>query len=114
MQDCLFCKIVRGEIPVDMVYEDEQVVGFLDINPQAPVHLLVIPRRHIVCLADAVAQDAPLLGHIQLVIAELARTHGFADAGFRVVNNCNEDGGQEVGHIHYHVLAGRRMQWPPG
>ncbi|MDD2557391.1 MAG: histidine triad nucleotide-binding protein [Desulfuromonadaceae bacterium] len=114
MQNCLFCKIVRGEIPADKVYEDERVMAFLDINPQAPVHLLVIPRRHLVCLADATAEDAALLGHIQCVIAELAHTHGFADAGFRVVNNCNEDGGQEVEHIHYHVLAGRRMQWPPG
>ncbi len=114
MQDCLFCKIARGEIPAEKVYEDEQVIAFLDINPQAPVHLLVIPRQHLVSLADAVEQHAALLGHIQYVIAELARSHGFDAAGFRVVNNCNEDGGQEVAHIHYHVLAGRRMQWPPG
>ncbi|MCA1796184.1 MAG: histidine triad nucleotide-binding protein [Desulfuromonadaceae bacterium] len=114
MKDCLFCKIVAGEIPARIVYEDEQVVAFEDVNPQAPEHLLVIPRRHIVSLADAEPEDAALLGHIQCVIAELARARGCAEPGFRVVNNCNADGGQEVGHIHYHVLAGRKMEWPPG
>lgn len=114
MKDCLFCKIVGGEIPARIVYEDEQVVAFEDINPQAPEHLLVIPRRHIVCLADAEPEDAALLGHIQFVIAQLARARGFAEPGFRVVTNCNADGGQEVGHLHYHVLAGRKLEWPPG
>lgn len=114
MKDCLFCKIVAGEIPATIVYEDEQVVAFEDINPKAPEHLLVIPRRHIPSLAAAHTDDAALLGHIQCVIAQLAHTRGFAEAGFRVVNNCNADGGQEVDHIHYHVLAGRRMEWPPG
>jgi len=114
MEDCLFCKIVAGDIPAKIVYEDEQVVAFEDIKPQAPEHLLVIPRRHMVCIADAEPEDASLLGHIQCVIAQLARLRGFAEPGFRVVNNCNHDGGQEVGHIHYHVLAGRKMKWPPG
>ncbi len=114
MSDCLFCKIVAGKIPAQIVYEDEQVVAFEDINPQAPEHLLIIPRRHIACLADAKAEDAALLGHIQYVIAELSRSRKFAEPGFRVVNNCNADGGQEVGHIHYHLLAGRKMEWPPG
>ena len=114
MQDCLFCKIVRGEIPADVVYEDDKLMAFRDINPQAPVHLLVIPRKHIGSLADVTSEDTELLGHIQSVIAKLAHEQGFAQQGFRVVNNCNEDGGQEVAHIHYHVLAGRRMQWPPG
>ncbi|MGC9518778.1 MAG: histidine triad nucleotide-binding protein [Desulfuromonadaceae bacterium] len=114
MEECLFCKIAAGQIPATIVFEDDRVVVFEDINPQAPVHLLVIPRRHLSSLAEAQKEDEPLLGHIQCVIAHLAQEHGFAEAGFRVVNNCNADGGQEVGHIHYHVLAGRKMEWPPG
>jgi histidine triad (HIT) family protein len=114
MEDCLFCKIAAGQIPATIVYEDGQVVVFEDINPQAPVHLLVIPRQHISSLAEVQDDNASLLGHIQCVIAHLARQQGFAAPGFRVVNNCNADGGQEVGHIHYHVLAGRKMEWPPG
>ncbi|MFW6387150.1 MAG: histidine triad nucleotide-binding protein [Thermodesulfobacteriota bacterium] len=114
MEECLFCKIAAGQIPATIVFEDDRVVVFEDINPQAPTHLLVIPRRHISSLAEAQEEDGPLLGHIQCVIARLAQKHGFAEAGFRVVNNCNADGGQEVGHIHYHVLAGRKMEWPPG
>lgn len=114
MKDCLFCRIIAGEIPAKIVYEDEQLIAFEDINPQAPEHLLVIPRRHMASLAEAEAEDVTLLGHIQCVIAKVARTRGFAESGFRVVNNCNVDGGQEVRHIHYHVLAGRKMEWPPG
>ncbi len=112
--DCLFCKIASGEIPATLVYEDEQVVAFHDIEPQAPQHLLIIPRRHIRTTLDLTAQDESLVGHIYRVAAKLARQFGIADDGFRLVNNCNEAGGQVVWHLHFHLLGGRRMTWPPG
>jgi histidine triad (HIT) family protein len=111
--DCLFCKIVAGTIPATRLYEDEQSIAFADINPQAPTHLLVIPKRHIASLARAAAEDAPLLGHLAAVAAELARTHRLAN-GYRVVVNTGDDGGQTVHHLHLHLLGGRRMTWPPG
>jgi histidine triad (HIT) family protein len=112
--DCLFCKIASGEIPSTIVYEDEQCVAFRDINPQAPTHILVIPRRHIAGVAEAEAGDQELLGHLLLVVAEVARDEGIADSGYRTVINWGRDSGMEVPHLHLHVLGGRAMSWPPG
>ena len=114
MSDCLFCQIVAGEIPAELEYEDDEIVAFRDINPQAPVHLLVIPRRHIETLLDTKDDDAGLLGRLQRVGVELARRHGLEERGFRLVTNCLEEAGQSVFHIHLHVLGGRVMGWPPG
>lgn len=114
MQDCIFCKIAKQELPATVVYEDEQVIAFNDINPAAPTHMLVIPKRHIASLNDLEKGDEVLVGRLQVVAAKLAEEQGFAEAGYRVVMNCNEDGGQTVGHIHMHVLAGRSLTWPPG
>lgn len=112
--NCLFCKIIKGEIPAKLAYEDEQVVAFYDINPQAPFHLLIVPRRHIATTLDLTAADNALIGHVYTVAGTLARTFGFADDGFRVVNNCNAAAGQTVWHIHFHLLGGRNLTWPPG
>ena len=112
--DCLFCKISQGEIPAKLVYEDELVVAFNDINPQAPQHFLLIPRKHIRTTLDLSEEDAALIGHIYLVAGKIATQFGFAEEGFRVVNNCNEGGGQVVWHLHFHLLGGRQMGWPPG
>ncbi|ADU52260.1 histidine triad (HIT) protein [Thermaerobacter marianensis DSM 12885] len=114
MADCLFCRIVEGELPADKVYEDEHVVAFRDINPQAPQHVLVIPKRHIASLNEAGDEDVPVLGHLQRVIPEVARRVGVAESGYRVVVNTGRDALQTVFHVHYHVLGGRAMQWPPG
>jgi histidine triad (HIT) family protein len=112
--DCIFCKIVNKEIPAKVVYEDDKVLAFHDINPQAPYHILVIPKKHISTLTDLTEEDKELIGHIYLVINKLAQDLGFAERGFRVVVNCQEEAGQTVFHIHFHVLAGRQMGWPPG
>ena len=112
--DCLFCKISAGEIPATIRYEDDRVVVFDDIDPQAPHHLLIIPRKHIATALDLSLEDNDLVGHIYQVAGKLARELGFADAGFRIVNNCNKAGGQVVWHLHFHLLAGRQMTWPPG
>ncbi len=114
MKDCLFCKIIAGEIPAAIRYEDEHLVAFEDINPQAPTHLLLVPRKHIPTTLDISAEDQQLLGHLLQVAGKLARQAGFADEGFRIVNNCNADGGQTVWHIHFHLLGGRQLTWPPG
>lgn len=111
---CLFCKIVCGEIPAGIVYEDEMMVAFRDLNPQAPQHLLLVPRKHIATTLDIDGADMELIGHIYRVAVKLAHEFGFAENGFRIVNNCKEDGGQTVWHLHFHLLAGRRMNWPPG
>jgi histidine triad (HIT) family protein len=110
---CLFCKIVDGSIPSSAVYQDEQCYAFADIHPQAPVHVLIAPRKHVVSLADAEEGDKPLLGHLLWVAAEIARAKGL-EKGYRVVINSGENGGQTVDHIHVHVLGGRPMHWPPG
>jgi len=110
---CLFCKIVDGSIPSTAVYQDDQCYAFADIHPQAPVHVLIVPRRHIDSLAGASDADKDLLGHLALVAAEIARSKGLGK-GFRVVMNNGEDGGQTVDHLHLHVLGGRAMHWPPG
>lgn len=114
MADCLFCKIIAGEIPGTFVYQDDHVVAIRDINPQAAMHVLVIPRRHIATLNDLTAEDDALVGEITRRAAALAREHGHADRGYRTVFNCNADAGQTVFHIHMHVLGGRRLAWPPG
>jgi histidine triad (HIT) family protein len=113
VSDCLFCKIAAGEIPAKLVYEDDRAIAFADINPQAPSHLLVIPRKHIDSLATVTAEDLPLVAHLHWVAVEVARKAGL-DKGFRVVINTGDDGGQTVGHLHLHVLGGRAMHWPPG
>lgn len=110
---CLFCKIVEGSIPSKRIYEDEQCIAFSDINPQAPMHFLVVPREHIVSLAEAEEMHRPLLGHLLRTGGEIARQKGLAK-GFRVVINTGADGGQTVDHLHVHVLGGRPMAWPPG
>ncbi len=114
MTDCIFCKIAAGEIPSEFVYEDDQVVGFRDLNPQAPTHVLLIPRRHIATLNELRPEDEALVGHLYTAAAEVARREGLAEAGYRTVINCNADGGQTVFHLHLHLLGGRRMSWPPG
>lgn len=112
MSACIFCKIAAGEVQSQLVHEDDQVLAFKDLNPIAPTHLLVIPRKHIARLSDAAAEDEGLLGRLQLVVAEVAEKAGLKD--FRVVTNNGKGAGQSVDHLHYHVISGRRMNWPPG
>jgi histidine triad (HIT) family protein len=114
MTDCLFCKIRDGGIPARLVHEDERCIAFLDINPQAPFHALVVPRKHVPTLLDLTADDDALVGHLHRVAAKLARTAGYADTGFRTLFNTNKGAGQTVWHVHLHVLAGRTLGWPPG
>ena len=112
--DCLFCKIIHGEIPSTKVYEDEKVSAFLDIEPQAPTHIILVPKEHIASANELTGPNAAVVGHIFAVAARLAKEQGFAENGYRIVNNCGEDGGQTVGHLHFHLLAGRNLGWPPG
>lgn len=112
--DCLFCKIIKGEIPSKKVYEDEKVYAFYDISPAAPVHVLIIPKAHIPSANALCAENADVVSHIFVVAAELSKTLGIAEKGYRIVNNCGEDGGQTVGHLHFHLLGGRGLAWPPG
>jgi histidine triad (HIT) family protein len=114
MSDCLFCGIVAGKVPANIVYQDDFVVVFKDIRPRAPVHFLIIPRKHIVSVLDIDPNDGALVGQIFRVAAQLAREHGIAESGFRVVVNVGPDAGQSVFHLHYHLLGGRQMSWPPG
>lgn len=114
MGDTLFGKIIRREIPADIVYEDDEILAFRDISPQAPVHVLFIPKKPIATLNDAAEADAPLLGKLIMAAVRWAKSQGFAAKGYRLVTNCNQDGGQTVPHIHLHLLAGRQMCWPPG
>ncbi len=111
--DCIFCKIVKGEIPSTKIYEDEQVYVFADIAPTAPIHWLLIPKEHISGANAITAENSGVVAHIYEVIAKLAKEHGFAE-GFRVVTNCGEDAGQSVFHLHFHLLAGRKLAWPAG
>lgn len=113
-EDCIFCKIVRGELDAKKVYEDDDVLAFEDISPQAPVHILVIPKKHISSLLAFEPEDEKLIAKIIFRIQELAKRLNLAEKGFRVVNNIGEDGGQSVFHIHFHLLGGRRLTWPPG
>lgn len=112
--DCLFCKIINGEIPSSKVYEDEKVYAFRDIEPQAPVHILIIPKEHIASANELTEENASVVGHIFAVAAKIAKDEGIADGGYRIVNNCGQDGGQTVGHLHFHMLGGRSLAWPPG
>jgi histidine triad (HIT) family protein len=113
-ENCLFCKMANGEIKPDKVLETGEVLAFRDINPQAPLHVLVIPKRHITTLNDLRPEDAELVGKLYLAAAEVARQNGVAEAGYRTVMNCNRDAGQSVWHVHLHLLGGRMMAWPPG
>ena len=113
-QNCLFCKIVAGALPAEKVYEDDATIAFRDINPQAPVHVLVIPRAHIASLADAAEADAAQLGQLMLAAARVARQEGLSEGGYRTVVNTGAGAGQSVFHIHLHVLGGRALAWPPG
>jgi histidine triad (HIT) family protein len=112
--ECLFCRIAAGQIPAKIVYQDEHLVAFRDINPQAPMHVLVIPRRHVSTLNDLTGEDDALVGEMIRRAAALARDEGYADRGYRTVLNCNAEAGQTVFHIHLHVLGGRSLGWPPG
>jgi histidine triad (HIT) family protein len=111
--ECLFCKIVSGAIPASRVYEDEFCIGFPDINPQAPTHILIIPKQHVASHARLPAKDAALMGHLMAAAGEIARTNKL-DSGYRIVINTGDDGGQTVHHLHLHLLGGRSMKWPPG
>lgn len=114
MDDCLFCRIAAGKIPSNKAYEDDQVLAFYDIAPQAPVHVLVVPKKHISGVNDLSAEDAALLGHVFLVIQKLVRELKIDESGYRVVVNSGRDGQQSVPHLHFHVLGGRSLAWPPG
>ena len=114
MTDCIFCKIAAGEIPATKVLETDDVVVFRDLNPQAPTHLLAIPRRHIATINDLQDDDAELIGKLYLAAKQVAADEGIADSGYRTVMNCGEGAGQTVFHIHLHILGGRPMTWPPG
>ena len=109
MENCVFCKIINRDIPSEIVYEDEKVIAFKDVNPAAPIHILVVPKKHIETLLDVSEEDSALIAHIYQVINKIARDNEFADQGFRVIANCGRDSGQEVMHIHFHVLAGKKL-----
>lgn len=113
MNDCLFCKIAKGEIPSEIIYEDDRIIAFNDVNPEAPVHFLVIPKKHIKSADNLTKEDIELIGYIFYMSSKLAKEKKL-DSGYRIVNNCGVDGGQTVDHIHFHVLGKRNMQWPPG
>ena len=114
MSECLFCRIGSGQIPAKVVLQDDEILAFEDVNPQAPVHVLVIPKRHIERLNEATAGDKALLGHLFEVATQVAEKKGIAESGYRVVANTGRNGGQTVFHLHLHVLGGRQMTWPPG
>ena len=114
MENCIFCKIVNGDIPSNKVYEDDKVYAFHDISPEAPTHFLVIPKDHITSANEINEQNSEIMAHIFVVINKIVRELGINDTGYRIVNNCGKDGGQTVGHMHFHVLGGRNLQWPPG
>lgn len=109
MDNCLFCKIIKGEIPSDKVYEDDEILAFKDINPATPIHILVIPKKHIASLANMQIEDEKVIGKMHTVINIIAKKQGFLDNGYRVIINCGEDAGQEVMHLHFHILAGTKM-----
>ena len=109
MEDCIFCKIIDKKIPAEIVYEDEEIISFKDINPAAPIHILVIPKKHITKITDLNIEDESLIGKIYTVINKIAVEQEFAEEGFRVIVNCGENGGQEVGHVHFHILGGKKL-----
>lgn len=114
MESCVFCKIVSGDIPSEKVYEDDDLLAFEDLSPAAPVHVLIIPKKHMSTLRDIGEADRELIGAIFVAANKIAVEKGLAEEGFRIVANCGENGGQTVFHVHYHLLGGRRMEWPPG
>ncbi len=114
MEDCLFCKIAKKEIPATIVYEDDQILAFKDINPQAPVHVLIIPKKHIDGVTKLEEEDKELIGRIHLLASKIARDHSVFQCGFRLVLNSGPDAGQAVPHLHFHFLGGRTLKWPPG
>jgi histidine triad (HIT) family protein len=114
MNACIFCRIVNGDIPAKIVHEDAESVAFEDINAKAPVHLLVIPKRHIASVQDCQAEDQALLGHLLVTCSRVARIKHLTESGYRIVTNTGVDSGQTVSHLHFHVLGGRPMAWPPG
>ncbi|MEN3038550.1 MAG: histidine triad nucleotide-binding protein [Candidatus Kryptonium sp.] len=114
MRECIFCEIIAGRMPADFVYEDDEIVAFKDINPQAPIHILVVPRRHFSTLLDLKPEDAPLAGRLLIVANEVAKKFNIHSRGFRLVFNCNREAGQSIYHVHLHLLGGRIMMWPPG
>lgn len=114
MTECVFCKVRDRKVPAAIVHEDDLCIAFEDINPVAPTHILVVPRKHIATVLDASEADAALLGRMQIVAAKIARARGVAESGFRLVMNCNAGAGQSVFHVHLHLLGGRPMRWPPG
>ncbi|MDD6190142.1 MAG: histidine triad nucleotide-binding protein [Firmicutes bacterium] len=113
MKDCLFCKIIDGEIPSGKVYEDDKILVFHDVNPQAPVHVLIIPKKHIASMNDISEEDKDVIAYIMLKVKDIAAELGLSN-GYRLVNNCGEDGLQTVEHLHFHLLGKRKMTWPPG
>ncbi len=114
MDDCLFCKIIKGEIPSKKVYEDDYVYAFWDISPTAPVHILVIPKEHISTLNDVDEKNSKVIGKIYEAIPKIAKEQGIDENGYRVISNCNKDAGQTVFHIHFHIIGGRELTWPAG
>jgi len=114
LSDCIFCKIASGDIPGDVVYQDDRVIAVNDIDPKAPVHILIMPKTHIPSLNEIDDSNKDIMAHILTVAANLAKTKGVAEKGYRIVNNCGVQGGQSVNHIHFHLLGGRSLTWPPG
>ena len=113
-EDCIFCKIIKKQIPCEIIYEDDKVIGFKDISPQAPVHVVIIPKEHVDDLNGLSEEQAEVVGHIFIVARKISKELGIAESGYRVVTNCGEAAGQSVQHIHFHLLGGRMLQWPPG
>ena len=114
MNDCVFCRILKREVPASIIYEDDKVIAFDDIAPKAPIHKIIIPREHIETINDLESKHNELIGHMMQVAKKLAKEYGIAESGYRVLTNCNRDGGQVVFHLHMHLLGGRSLTWPPG
>ncbi len=114
MEECIFCKIIKGDIPAKKIYEDDMILSFEDINPAAPVHVLVIPKKHIKSLNELEDEDSNIISHIFTVSRDIAKKLNIDESGYRIVMNCGKDGGQEVPHIHFHILGRRNLSWPPG
>lgn len=114
VSNCIFCKIISGEIPAKKVFENDNIIAFNDINPEAPVHILIIPKKHIASVNEITEQDINIIGEIFLAAKEIAKNQGVSEDGYRVVTNCGEKAGQSVQHLHYHLLGGRNLKWPPG
>ncbi|MEG0297855.1 MAG: histidine triad nucleotide-binding protein [Clostridium sp.] len=114
MENCLFCKIIKGDIPCSKVYEDDKVLAFNDISPEAPVHVLIIPKEHITSVNEITEENSNIISHIFTVINKIVLELDISESGYRVVNNCGEHGGQTVNHLHFHILGGRSLTWPPG